>query len=734
MNLDEKNQSLKLAEHYFRINHYSFAKHILEKIIEVDSDNSKANELLGYIYENLGQVDISFEYLNRACNQRDCSPEALYYLGSMQLNKGLFNEASINFKKAILKGGEFFEALHDLATVQAHTGDLNSALINYKKCLEFGNPSYELFYNIARIYDEIKFFNEAIAYYDNALKLKPDYAEGWLNKGVALHELKRYNEAIYCYDTALNLMPSYAEGWSNKGNTLNALKRYDEALAHFDSALNLKPDYAEGWVNKGAALNKLNRHDEAIINYDKALSLKPDIDWIFGDLLNTKLQVCSWLDLMSSVEILSKKIMAGQKVSSPFSLKALTDDALLHKKTSEIYTQSKYPLNTALGPAPKYPRRQKIRIGYFSADLRNHPVAYLLAQFFEIHDRSRFETYAFSLVAASDEMRDRLINAFDHFINVEDQSDIQIAQLARSFGIDIAVDLTGHTNDARTNIFAYRAAPTQVNWLGYPGTLGADYFDYIVADKILIPELHQAFYTEKIAYLPDTYMVDDSKRIASSRVFTRAECGLPENAFVFCCFNNSYKFNPQVLDCWSSILKSVENSVLWISENSVIFKTNLSMEFKNRSIDSRRIIFAQRLESMTDHLARYILADLFLDTYPYNAHTTAIDSLKAGVPVITLLGQSFASRVAASLLNAVGLPELITTTQDEYVAMAAELATNHNKFMDLKIRLARNYFLTPLFNASIFTKNIETAYIKMYECHQGGLEPSHLFIDSNVNH
>jgi protein O-GlcNAc transferase len=733
MNFEEINQSLKLAEHYFRINHYSFAKHILEKIIEVDSDNSKANELLGYIYENLGQLDTSFKYLSTACNQRDSSPEALYYLGSMQLNKGLFNEATISLKNSILKGGEFFEALHDLATAQAQTGDLKSALINYKKCSEFGNPSYELFYNIARIYDEIKLFNEAITYYDNALKLKPDYAEGWSNKGVILHELKRYNEAISHYDIALNHMPNYAEAWSNKGNTLNALKRYDEAISHFDNALNLKPDYAEGWVNKGAVLFKLNRYDEAIIHYDKALSLKPDIDWIFGDLISTKLQVCCWFDLASSVEILSRKIMDGERVSSPFSLKALTDDALLHKKSSEIYTRFKYPFNTALGPALKYPRRQKIRIGYFSADLRNHPVAHLLAQFFEIHDRSRFETYAFSLVAANDEMRGRLIDAFDHFINVEHQSDIQIAQLSRSFGIDIAVDLTGHTNDARTSVFAFRAAPIQVNWLGYPGTLGADYFDYIIADKILIPESHQSFYTEKVAYLPDTYMVDDSKRVASSRVFTRAECGLPENNFVFCCFNNSYKFNPQVLDCWSSILKRVENSVLWISENSVIFKANITLEFKNRGIDSRRIIFAQRLESMADHLARYTLADLFLDTYPYNAHTTAVDSLKAGVPVITLMGQSFASRVAASLLNVVGLPELITSTLDEYVALATELATNHNKFIDLKIKLARNRLLTPLFDASIFTKNIEAAYIEMYERHQGGLEPSHLSIVGNIN-
>jgi predicted O-linked N-acetylglucosamine transferase (SPINDLY family) len=313
-------------------------------------------------------------------------------------------------------------------------------------------------------------------------------------------------------------------------------------------------------------------------------------------------------------------------------------------------------------------------------------------------------------------------------------SDKEIAKFARENEVDIAIDLACPTQFSRTGIFSYRVAPIQVNWLGYPGTIGADFIDYIVADRTIIPETHHKFYVEKVVCLPNTYMVDDSKRVGSSRKFTREECGLPKNSFVFCCFNNGYKFNSQVLDRWSRILTAVENSVLWISENSVIFKANITLEFKNRGIDSRRIIFAQRLESMADHLARYALADLFLDTYPYNAHTTAVDSLKAGVPVITLIGQSFASRVAASLLNVVGLPELITSTLDEYVALATELDTNHNKFIDLKIKLARNRLLTPLFDTSIFTKNIEAAYIEMYERHQGGLEPSHLSFVSNINH
>jgi predicted O-linked N-acetylglucosamine transferase (SPINDLY family) len=339
-----------------------------------------------------------------------------------------------------------------------------------------------------------------------------------------------------------------------------------------------------------------------------------------------------------------------------------------------------------------------------------------------------FEVFAFSLHPApiGDEMNLRLRRGFDKFIDVENMSDQEIAQLARQFEIDIAIDLAGFTQHSRTGIFSYRAAPIQVNWLGYPGTIGASYIDYILADKTIISDQCQQFYSEKVVYLPDTYMVDDSKRIASARVFTREESGLPENTFVFCCFNNDYKFNPQVLDSWSRILLSAKDSVIWISENNEYFRVNITTEFEKRGIDSNRIIFAPRVELMEDHLARYALADLFLDTHPYNAHTTAIDSLKAGVPVLTLLGQSFASRVAASLLNAVGLTELVTTNQVDYEVMAIELAKNPKKLANTILKLANNRLSAPLFKTPLFTENLEIAYTKMMERYQADLQPDHI--------
>ncbi len=696
MNSKEKEKSLKLAEHYFRNNNYTFAQEILDKVIKEDVNNSKANELLAYIYGNLGKVDISFDLLMVACNQNDCSPEALYYLGSIQVKRNLFTEAIKNFQKSILKGGEFFEALHDLATAQASIGDLASSLDNYYKCLKFSEKSYKLFYNIARNFDELKRYDEAIDHYDKALSLKPDYAEAWYNKGF----------------------------------TLNELKRYHEALAHYDKALSLKPDYAEAWSNKGCILNELKRYNEAIAHFDKALRLKSDIDWKYGDLVHTKMKICDWSSFTNDLEIIYKKVMANEKVISPFELLSLSDNAALHKKSSGIYAQNKFPAQSSLVAIPKTTKKEKIRIAYFSPDFRNHPVSFLTSELFEIHDRHRFEVYAFSLQQAplGDEMNLRLRRGFDKFFDVENMTDQEIAQLARRNEVDIAIDLAGLTLYSRTKIFSYRAAPIQVNWLGYPGTIGADFIDYIVADEIIIPKMHYKFYVEKVVSLPDAYMVDDSKRVASSRRFTREECGLPKNAFIFCCFNNDFKFNSKVLDGWARILQRVENSVLWVSENNQYFKTNITAEFEKRGLDRSRLIFAKRLELMADYLARYNVADLFLDTHPYNAHTTTIDSLKAGIPVLTLMGQSFASRVAASLLSSIGLPELITSTQEEYEALAIELGLNPNKLADIKLKLTNNRLTTPLFDAPLFAKNIEAAYIKMMERYHADLEPDHIVI------
>jgi predicted O-linked N-acetylglucosamine transferase (SPINDLY family) len=441
------------------------------------------------------------------------------------------------------------------------------------------------------------------------------------------------------------------------------------------------------------------------------------------------MKICDWSNLAHAIDDLSKKVMANEKVTTPFMLLAMNDDASLNRKSSEIYTQFKHPLNPSLGPIPKHAKKEIIRIAYFSPDFQNHPVSILSSQLFEIHDRERFEVFAFSLRKApvGDEMCLRLKKGFDRFIDVDSMSDLEIAQLARELGVDIAIDLAGLTQYSRTGIFSYRAAPIQVNYLGYCGTLGADYIDYIIADKTLIPSDSQSCYLERVVYLPNSYQVNDRKRLISDRQFTRQELGLPENGFIYCCFNNNYKILPATFDGWMRILKAVEGSVLWLFQDNPWVVDNLKSEALNHGVEANRLVFAERMPP-SEHLARHRLADLFLDTYPCNAGTTASDALWAGLPVLTLMGGSFVSRMAASLLNAIGLPELITSTQEEYEVLAIELATNPHKLADIKLKLAKNRLTTPLFDTPLFTKNLEVAYSKMYERYQDDLQPDHITI------
>ncbi|MBT8622637.1 hypothetical protein AOC22_07090, partial [Polynucleobacter paneuropaeus] len=455
---------------------------------------------------------------------------------------------------------------------------------------------------------------------------------------------------------------------------------------------------------------------------------KSDIDWALGDLLHTKMKICSWSGLAESLEAISKKVAANEKVAQPFPLLALNDDSFLHKKSSEIYVQSRYSFNSVLEPIIKRPQSQKIRVGYFSADFHNHATGYLMAELFELHDKSQFELVGFSFgPIAIDEMRQRLKKSFDQFIEVGSKSDVEVAKLSRELNIDIVVDLKGFTQDARTGIFAHRSAPIQVNYLGYPGTIGADYMDYIIADKTLIPPQSQQSYSEKVVYLPNSYQVNDRQRIVSDKQFTRQELGLPENGFVFCCFNNNFKILPATFAGWMRILKAVEGSVLWLLQDNHWAPENLKKEAEKQGIAADRLLFAERLP-LPEHLARHRQADLFLDTFPYNAHTTTSDALWAGLPVLTLMGESFASRVAASLLNAIGLPELITSTQQEYEALAIELAQNPQKLIEIKLKLAKNRLTAPLFDTPLFTKNLEATYIKMYERYRADLQPDHITI------
>ncbi|MFI3185651.1 MAG: hypothetical protein QX198_06680, partial [Methylococcaceae bacterium] len=448
-----------------------------------------------------------------------------------------------------------------------------------------------------------------------------------------------------------------------------------------------------------------------------------------GYSLNIKTQLCLWDALSHHLNELIYKINNGEKVVMPLTILTLIDEPELHRKATEIYVNDKYPQSHILPNINHYPKHPKIRIGYFSADFKDHPVSALSAELYETHDRNQFEIYVFSSGPdTKDAWNLRIKAGVDHFHDVRTLSDKELTLLARTLEIDIAVDLGGFTDDARVGIFALQAAPIQVNYLGYPGTMAAAYMDYLIADRTVIPDDQRQHYSEKIVYLPNCFQPNLSKRTASKAALTRKELGLPEAGFVFCCFNNHNRITPTTFAAWMRILKAVDGSVLWLNNGPSTAVNNLKKEALKLGINEHRLIFAKQA-SVEEQLNRSQLADLFMDTLTYNAGTTASNALRMGLPLLTCVGRSYASRMAASQLNAVNLPELITNTQDEYEALAIELAIHPEKFKSLRDKLINNLPTALLYNTPLYTKHLESAYLKMYERHQNGLAPEHIYVE-----
>lgn len=619
------------------------------------------------------------------------------------------------------------DALHFFGVLKNQQGQALRAVELITRALDINPDNAAAHSNLGLALHALKRFADAIASYDRALAIKPN-AEAYYNRGNSLLALDRFDAALASYDGALSVKPDYLEALSNRGIVLRNLNRFDEALGNYQRILTIKPDSAEAEHGCGVILQDLKRFDEAIVHYDRALTLKPDLAFILGTRLYLKRMICDWRDMQSYLAELMSSIARGEQAAIPFSVLAMTDSLAVQKKAAEIYTETQHPSTSLLPPIAKYSHK-KIRLGYFSADFHRHATAYLMAELFERHDKERFELIAFSFGTVNDknEMRLRLEAGFDQFHEVSQQSDEDIARLARQLEIDIAIDLKGFTQDYRATIFALRTAPIQVSYLGYPSTMGADYMDYIIADSVLIPEAYQPYYTEKVVYLPDSYQVNDSTRDIADKAFTRAELGLPEQGFVFCCFNNNYKITPEVFDSWMRIMRRIDGSVLWLLEDNNSVVKNLRREAQARGIAAERLIFAARMP-LPEHLARHRLADLFLDTLPYNAHTTTSDALWAGLPVLTCMGEAFAARVAASLLTAVGLPELITSTTEDYEALAIQLATHPEQLAALKQKLAAQRLSCPLFDTARFTRHIESAYQIMYDRYQADLAPDHIYV------
>ena len=563
---------------------------------------------------------------------------------------------------------------------------------------------------------------EAIHIFDEALVLDARDPEALIGKGVALKALRRVPEAIETYQRAIEVAPRNANAHLNFGNALALLNRHEEALACYERVLALDPNSAEALNYEGNSLNALNRQTEAVARFEKAAALDPGVTEALSSLVYTKQRRWDWAGLPEQRQFLLERVRARQYAANPFALLGICDDPELHQIAARAYTRETLPLAPSVEPPPAT-QRDRLRIGYFSADLHNHATMHLLAGVLECHDRDAFEIHAFSYgPEIEDAMRARARATVDHFHDCARLSDGAIIATARKAGIDIAVDLKGYTQDARLAPFAARLAPVQVSYLGYPGTIGADFLDYILADATVLPMDQQRFYDEKIIHLPDSYQANDDRRVIAPDTPSRAEAGLPADGFVYCCFNNAYKITPEIFASWMRVLAAVPGSVLWLLANEADSKDRLRAVATGQGIDPSRLVFGSSLPS-AQHLARHRLADLFLDTLPYNAHTTASDALWAGLPVLTQMGQAFAGRVAASLLNAVGLPEMITRDAAAYEALAIAIGRDPARAGALKAKLAAAIATAPLFNTPRFTRHLEGAYRMMWQRHAAGLAP-----------
>ena len=676
--------------------------------------------------------------------------------------KGSISDAEHIYQSVISRDSNNFEAIHHLGIIEYQKKNYQASIDLIQKALIL-RPNYaEAYSNIALSYKELGYLDLALASLSSAIKINPKNSQAFYNRG----NIKKDNDdcigAIKDYSKSINSDPKNFVAYFNRGMCHDRTGNTKEAMNDYQNVIKLNPEYdpvyknlvalqmKEGlqkesfitlykmieiddkdcyaYVCLAGLFKELGQIDNALNCLAKVQSIDPNYEFVDGLSLHYKMFASNWNDYYDNISRLKKDLSNSKPVAVSFIALTLIDDPYLQLMAAKLYSK-KFTGIDKINTSPRE-KSKKIRIGYFSADFFNHATCILIAELFELHDKENFELYGFSFGPnIQDHMTARIKKSFDQFHEVRDLTDKEIAALAIKCGIDIAIDLKGYTKDSRAGIFKYQPAPVIVNYLGYPGTMANPNVHYIIADETLIPKEKQCFYSEKIAYLPNSYQINDSKRKIANHSFTRKEVGLPDSGFVFCSFNNIYKFNPEVFDSWSNILKKVEGSVLWLLEENEISTTNLIKEAAKRGISADRLIFAKRLDN-SYHLARSQLADLFLDTWPCNAHTTASDALWAGLPILTLIGESFASRVCASLLNAIECPELITYSTKEYEALAIDLALHPMLHKSIKTKIIQNKVQSPLFDSINYVKDLEKIYQKMFKIKERKQAPENIYIDN----
>jgi predicted O-linked N-acetylglucosamine transferase (SPINDLY family) len=689
--------------------------------------------------------------------------DALRLLGNAQLQLDQPSEAVLTYDRALLQQPDFGELLYNRGNALQRLKRFEDAIASYDHVLRLRPESPECLNNRGTALQELKRPEEALASYDAALRLRPNYPGALNNKGLALLRSRRPQEAAAALSRALELRPEYPLAWANLSMALGNLRRFREALASADHALQLESNLPETLITRGMIRMELAQYQEASNDFRRALELdpnspmtlshlaaallrmglaeqagelfarlyvlQPDFNYVQGDLLGARRECCDWVQSPPQTAQILELILAGRRAIRPFQLLSISDGAAAQLSCARIFAADTFPSAQApLWRGERYGHK-RIRVAYLSPDFREHPVSNLMAGVFERHDLQRFEITAISVgLENHDATAQRIRQAVSDFVEAGDKSDSEIASLVRARETDIVIDLKGFT-DAPRDYLAFRPAPVQVNYLGFPGSLGSPFHDYIVADEFVIPRPERCRYSEKVVYLPECFQANDACKPADETSARRSDHGLPESGVVLASFNNCHKITPEMFDIWMGLLIAVPESVLWIFAGSVAARDNLARAASRRGVDAKRLIFASR-EPYALHLARLTLADLFLDTLPFNGGATVSDALRAGVPVITCAGEAFASRMAGSQLCAIGLPELVTYSLEEYEAQSLALASDPRRLRERRDRLAYHREITPLFDTPRFCRHLEAAYAAIWQRADRGERPEHIEIPS----
>jgi protein O-GlcNAc transferase len=656
--------------------------------------------------------------------------DALTDRGNVLAKLGRPAEALASFERALAIHPAHLNALNNRGNMLKEEGRCEEALVMFDRALAVDPRNAATLNNRANVLTELERHEEAVATFDRALALAPNDPELLFNRACALEQLRRFEDALADLDRSLAARPDSAKALHNRGNILAALRRPEDAIASYERALALEPDRADTLHNRGNVLTTLGRHAQAITDYQRAFALDPHDPRAFDSLSFAHLTICNWEEVARLAPHAENGLRGnGGPASLTYPLYYFGNEAY-QLAAARAYLKANCPPVRAPLPARSASQPNKLRIAYLSSDFRFHPVATAIAELLERHDRASFEIVGVSFGRDDgSEIRSRIVQAFDSFHDAVDKSAREVAELLRGLDVHIAVDLNGVTRGWRPDVLAHRGAPIQVLYLGYPGTTGAPFIDYVLADATVLPLDQQPFFAETIVHLPDCYHPNDTTRSLSAAP-ERSELGLPPGAFVFCCFNQSHKISAANFEVWMRLLARIDGSVLWLSHMNEFAMDNLRRAAMDRGIDSARVIFAPRLDRIEDHLARHRHADLFLDTLPYNAHSTAIDALWAGLPVVTCAGSAFPGRVGASLLRSAGLPELVTHDLEDYEALAARLASDASLLQGIRRRLEENRATQPLFDMDRLRRHIEAAYLTMWDIHARGEAPRHFQVEA----